>query len=74
MIINITDEYKIFAYECASYIFDSDSEQVSYQEYIQEGHDPRDHILYHAAVVLDRIEEFKEDIDTYIKETKNGSL
>lgn len=60
------------AIECARYIFDSDCEQVSYQEYIQDGNDPRDHILYFAAVVLNETEDFQPDIDTYLKEFNNA--
>jgi hypothetical protein len=45
---------------------DSDCEQVSYQEYVQDGNDPRDHILYHAAVVLGEVEYFAPDIDEYL--------
>jgi len=59
--------YTNAALECARYIFDSDSEQISYQEFIQDGNDPRDHILYHAAVVLDETEDFKIDIDEYLQ-------
>lgn len=59
--------FKSAAEECAHYIFDSDCEQVSYQEYIEEGNDPRDHILYHAAVVLGKEqEEFNNDIREFI--------
>ena len=61
--LNYTDA----AMECARYIFDSDTEQVSYQEYIQDGNDPREHILYHAAVVLGQTEDFKIDIDEYLQ-------
>lgn len=63
----IGNEYNTAAMECARYIFDSDCEQVSYQDYIQEGNDPRDHILYCAAVVLGETEDFQGDIDEYIK-------
>ena len=63
---NIT--YESAAKECASYIFDSDSEQVSYEEYIVDGNDPRDHILYHAALVLGREKDFEIDINEYLKE------
>jgi hypothetical protein len=57
------------AMECARYIFDSDSEQISYQEYINDGNDPRDHILYHAAIVLgEESEEFRNDIREYLKQ------
>jgi len=60
------------AIECARYIFDSDSEQISYQEYINDGNDPRDHILYHAAIVLgEESEEFRNDIREYLKEIEN---
>lgn len=63
----IGDVYNIAAMECARYIFDSDCEQISYQNYIEEGNDPRDHILYCAAVVLGETEDFQNDIDEYIK-------
>lgn len=60
--------FRSAAEECANYIFDSDGEQISYQEYIQEGNDPRDHILYCAAVVLGKEqEEFNNDIKEFIK-------
>lgn len=59
--------YTDAAMECARYIFDSDSEQLSYQEFIQDGNDPRDHILYHAATVLGQTEDFKIDIDEYLQ-------
>lgn len=55
--------------ECARYIFDSQTEQESYLEYIQDGNDPREHILYLAAVVLDETEDFDIDIEEYLKET-----
>jgi hypothetical protein len=55
--------------ECAQYIFDSDCEQQSYQAYIEEGNDPREHILYHAAVVLDETKDFDTDIQEYLKES-----
>jgi hypothetical protein len=63
-------DYNSAASECARYIFDSDCEQVSYQEFIQDSNDPRDHILYHAAVVLGETEDFQIDIDEYIKTEK----
>lgn len=54
------------AMECARYIFDSDSEQISYQEHIQDGNDPREHILYHAAMILGETEDFQIDIHEYL--------
>lgn len=60
-------DYHNAAEECARYIFDSECEQISYQEFIQDGNDPRDHILYHAAIVLDEANEFLVDINEYDK-------
>lgn len=57
--------YHNAAEECARYIFDSDCEQQSYEEYIRDGNDPRDHILYHAAIVLGQASEFQSDIEQY---------
>ena len=69
--LTILDQYKVSSEECARYIFDSDCEQVSYQEFIQDGNDPRDHILYYAAVVLGEDINFKEDIDEYLRIENN---
>lgn len=66
-------DYHTAAEECARYIVDSDSEQTSYQEYIQDGNDPRDHILYHAAIVLGETREFQTDIEEYDKITHHSS-
>jgi len=63
---NTNLDYQTAAMECARYIFDSDCEQISYQEYIADGNDPRDHILYHAAVVLEETEDFQIDIQEFI--------
>lgn len=63
---NVVDAYKIAAEECAIYVFESESEQISYEEYIQSGGDPRDHIIYHAAVILDKADNFQDDIDEYL--------
>lgn len=61
-------DYESAAMECARYILDSDSEQISYQEFIQDGNDPREHILYCAAVVLGETEDFQIDINEYLKD------
>ena len=60
-------EFLESARECASYIFDSETEQTSYQNYIEEGNDPRDHILYYAARVLGKDDQFDVDISEYEK-------
>lgn len=65
-------DYHTAAEECARYIFDSDCEQLSYQEFIQEGNDPRDHILYHAALVLGETADFFTDITEYLQTEENN--
>ncbi len=47
------------------HIFDSETEQNSYQNYIEEGNDPTDHILYHAAIILGKDDQFDVDISEY---------
>jgi hypothetical protein len=66
-------DYHTAAEECATYVFESESEQISYEEYIQSGNDPRDHIIYHAAVVLGKAQEFQTDIEEYDKTTNHNS-
>ena len=66
-------DYHSAAEECATYVFESESEQISYEEYIQSGNDPRDHILYHAAIVLGKQSEFQTDIDEYDKNPNYSS-
>ena len=68
MITKLLHDYDNAAVECARYIFDSDCEQVSYQEYIQDGNDPREHILYNSALVLGQTEDFQTDIRKYLDE------
>ena len=66
-------DYHTAAEECATYVFESESEQMSYEEYIQSGNDPRDHIIYHAAVVLGKAQEFQTDIEEYDKTPNHNS-
>lgn len=66
-------DYHTAAEECATYVFESESEQMSYEEYIQSGNDPRDHIIYHAAVVLGKAQEFQSDIEEYDKTPNHNS-
>lgn len=51
----------------AQYILDSDCERDSYQEYIEEGNDPREHVYYSASVVMGCASEFDQDIEDYLK-------
>lgn len=58
--------YHLAAEECARYIIDSQTEQESYMEFLQDGNDPRDHILYHAAFILGKTKDFDHDIENYL--------
>lgn len=55
------------ALECARYILDSQWEQDGYRSFVEEGNDPRDHIFYCAAVVLDIVDQLQDDIDEFLK-------
>lgn len=66
--MSVSLDYETAAMECARYIFDSQTEQESYLEYIQDGNDPREHILYSAALILGETEDFQIDIKEYLKE------
>lgn len=55
------------ARECARHIYDSEANQNGYDQFIDWGNDPRQHILYAAALVLGYQKDFKEDIQTYKK-------
>jgi hypothetical protein len=56
------------AKELALYIWDGSAEHENYQQYIEEFNDPKDHILYHAAVILGHEQEFEKDIQKYESE------
>ena len=58
------------AQKLAQYIDDCDDEYDSLREFILEGNDPKDHILFHAAVVgewednfWNQVAEYQKDID-----------
>ena len=61
----------------AQYIFDSDVQHIDYGDWIAEGQDPREHILWDAAQVLGLLdsESFAEELEQW-KQTPNkkGSL
>ena len=49
------------AVECAAYIFDSDCEEISFQEWMKEGNEPESHIYYQAAIILDIVDDLMLD-------------
>lgn len=65
--INVIDPYKVAAEECAYFVFDSEWVQDGYQRHIEDGEDPREHIIYSAAVILGKTENFEEDIQQYLQ-------
>lgn len=67
--INVIDTYKVASEECAYFVFDSEWVQDGYQRHIKNGEDPREHIFYNAAVILDKTENFQNDIEEYLKTT-----
>jgi hypothetical protein len=60
------------SYECARYILDSELEQIDYRDFVEEGNDPRDHIFYSAAVILEIVDQLQDDIDKYLKTVKSS--
>lgn len=65
--INVIDPYKIAAEDCAYFVFESEWVQDGYTRHIEDGEDPREHILYSAAVILGKTESFQDDIDNYLE-------
>jgi hypothetical protein len=63
--IKLTTEQIEFAKEVAKYILDGDAERDNYEEFIEEGNDPREHVYYKASVVIGNDDEFADDIDKY---------
>lgn len=49
----------------AQYVFDSECERDSYEEYIENGNDPRDHIYYMAGMILGHEHDFADDVENY---------
>jgi hypothetical protein len=68
MRIQVSKEEFIAATRCAEFIYDSEWLQDGYQNFIENGNDPREHIMYHAAVFLGKSEPLKVDVTEYLKE------
>jgi len=53
--------------ECAQYIYDNDINHIDYVDHCEEGKDPRQHILWSAAYVLNLIETegFQEEYQAW---------
>jgi len=51
----------------ANTIMDDDDEWEHFIEYVAEGNDPTQHILYHASLVTGNFKHFKEYTERYYK-------
>jgi len=58
-------EYESAAIECAYFVYESEWVQKGYDDHIENYNDPRDHIIYSAAVILNKTENFQDDINEY---------
>ena len=47
------------ANKLAEYVWDSTSEGACYQEFVANGGDPKDHVLWHAANILGTLNELR---------------
>ena len=65
--INVIDPYKVAAEDCAYFVFESEWVQDGYNRHIEDGEDPREHILYSAAVILGKADSFQDDIEAYLE-------
>lgn len=56
----------------AQYIFDSDVQHIDYGDWIAEGKDPREHILWDAAQVLGLLDSdgFAEELEQWEQSPK----
>lgn len=73
MRIQVSKEELIAATRCAEYIYDSEWLQDGYQDFIENGNDPREHVIYQAALFLGKDEPFQVDINEYLKEEINDN-
>lgn len=62
------DIFQDAAKKVAEHIWEDDAEHENYDEYIKDFNDPRDHVLYQAALVLGHEDEFDDDIKEYLEE------
>ena len=58
-------DFIVSANKCAEFIFNDPSQRESYETHVGLKRNPRDHIYFDAARVLDRDDEFDVDIQEY---------
>jgi hypothetical protein len=62
---NFNEEYLASSKRCAEYIYNSDDNLESYRNWIIDGQNPKEHIFYDAARVLNKDNELDIDIQEY---------
>lgn len=65
-------DYESAAIECAYFVYESEWVQDGYTNHIEAGNDPRDHILYSAAIILGKADDFQDDVNEYLKESTDA--
>lgn len=58
-------DFTISANKCARFIFDDPNQRESYDTHIHLGRNPREHIYFDAARVLNKDDELDVDIQYY---------
>ena len=53
------------ANKCAQFIFNDPVQRVSYETHVRLGKNPRDHIYFDSARVLNKDDQFDTDIQEY---------
>jgi hypothetical protein len=69
--ITVSQEFFDAAMELGNYIDESDSEYEDLKQFIKDGNDPKDHVLYKAAIVVgfdDSLQEYIDEIKEQIEE------
>jgi hypothetical protein len=61
----MNEEFVESAKRLAEYVYNNDDNIESYRNWVSDGQNPREHIFYHAARVLDKDSELDVDIQEY---------
>ena len=69
--ITVSQEFYDAAMELGNYIDGADSEYEDLEEFIKDGNDPKDHILYKAAIVVGFVDTLQKYIDNIENESED---
>lgn len=67
----INEEKESFAKDLAQYILEDGREKDFYEEFVKDGHDPRDHVYYKALVVIGAEDEVFDDVESWKARAKS---